>query len=241
MKHLLQAARWRVTVVRCARKTTDLPSPGYTLSSIPRPNLRSKEMQKKKAMNNTQRPVTRLPPEILASVISQGFAEESDLVFLWTALRNVNHQFRDLVQDYVRKNQLKRTYITYRIQGDTPGNDDDDSGLWLTCRGVDLENPSVAVFTYDKEMSSVPASSEHRLERLQDKLRTHPPNDWAYPPHMLAVERYVNDTELCGFNLVATEKEGFEVRITWTDTFTRLLTEEKLRQSMSRRWVCNQA
>ena len=179
----------------------------------------------------------QLPPEILASVISQGFAEEADLVFLWTTLRNVNHRFRALVEEYVRKNYLRKTYITYRIRGDAPGVDD-DSEMWLSWHGVDRDSPSTAVFAYDKEMSNVPGTALHRLEALQEKLHKHPVNDWLHPPHMLSVERYVNDTELCGFRLILSQDEGaFEVRFTWTDTFTRLLAEEKLRQTMSRRWV----
>ena len=186
--------------------------------------------------------MSHLPTEILASVISQGFAEEADLVFLWTVLRNVDRRFRALVDSYVRKNHLKRTYITYRIPDSIGPGPSTNVEIWLRSAGVDPQDLATAIFVYDDVMSTLPGDVLGGFGAIREELRQHPLDDWLCPAHVLSVGRYVNDTELCGFEVVDCSREGertggFEVRIDWRMTFTRLLFEEKGRQGMSRRWV----
>lgn len=180
------------------------------------------------------------PSEILASILSEGFGEEPDLVYLWTTLRNVDHRFRYEVEEFVRRTHLKRSFIAYRLDHhiNSVVRLSHEPELWLRFKDVDPCEPSTAVFLIDPEMSSS-LNSVAALSSLQARLRKHPPDDWSSPPHMLSVQRYVNDTELCGFQLsIKDAKQGlFEVRLDWKATLSKLLIEDKLRQTFSRRWV----
>ena len=185
---------------------------------------------------------SKLPAEILASILSLGFGHESDLVYLWTTVRNVDHRFRHEVEEFVRRTHLKRSHITYRLRLDPldfwSRSLSREPELWLCFKGVNSSDPCTAVFVLDVEMGAK-LNRTDALPLLQAKLLQHPCDNWFCPPHMLSVQRHVNDTELCGFQLVISNVEQglFEVRLDWKATLSNLLIEEKLRQKMSKRWV----
>ena len=57
-------------------------------------------------------PSPYLPVELWRKVISN-LKSEADLVFLWTSARNVSHGWREIVDEWVLKRHLRRTYIVY--------------------------------------------------------------------------------------------------------------------------------
>ena len=59
--------------------------------------------------------VPSLPPEIWREIIQQIPHRLLELTSLWLDVRNVNHFFRDLVEDSFVSNHLKRTKMKCRL------------------------------------------------------------------------------------------------------------------------------
>ena len=55
--------------------------------------------------------IARLPSELCASIISDNFISDHDLIPAWINLRNVSKFWRGLVEDFVRKRHLPHSYI----------------------------------------------------------------------------------------------------------------------------------
>jgi hypothetical protein len=184
---------------------------------------------------------SKLPNEIISLIISLGFEDEFDYLYLWATLRNVNHRIRYLVEEFVRRNHLKKTFITYIFKNPTLdwGSEEFYKKLWLSCKGFDGNDQSIVVFKINQSMSD-DLGEQGWLELLEDKLKDCPLDAFAYPPHIVSSLRFVNDTELVDFDLVIEDNQNdiFEIRFDWKATISKLLAEERLRQTMSKRWVC---
>ena len=110
--------------------------------------------------------------------------------------------------------------------------------FWLTFKGCVADQPNVAIFRSAAMINANPLD-EIWLKLILQKIEDAKTDEYLRPAHMLSCNRFVNDTELCDFQVLITDSARglWEVRLDWKPTLSKLLVEESLRQVLSREFV----
>lgn len=189
-----------------------------------------------------------LPTEILQAVV-RTFRSDRDLVFLWTVLRDVNHLFRALVDNWVRRRHL-RTMSIIPTSVLMNASDAANPQVRLTCpfSHISALDAGRAVFqiapkaseAYRQTVATALATAQsmypvHEGSPLESDLDfTVPADQHVDPPAFVVLRRLANDTELIDCTVDA---GSMQLELDWRGTIGRLIWEEKLRGTLTKAWV----
>jgi hypothetical protein len=197
--------------------------------------------------------VQHLPPEILLAIV-QTYRSDQDLVFLWTVLRNANHTFRDLVDEWVRRRHLHTMMIvpTSIILNLTPSS---DPQLRYACpfehlapsdssRAVFRIAPDAPqLFRFQVGLALESARARYPMNQNQSPEAEPDPSEISSnvaedqhvdPSAFVILRRLANDTELVGWTV---DSEAMQLELDWRETIGKLIWEEKLRGALTKSWV----
>lgn len=155
-------------------------------------------------------------------VLQEYGTEDQDLLHLWTSMRSVSIEFKNVVEDVFARRHLPSTFL-YFAHDVVVWNLDDSNDVrkfydWkvFKCLGIDEKK---AVFTSGKPWGdSVLSESDASTQKDVRGLLVE-------PRHFVRVRGRINDTPLSGMTV---DKDKRTLQVDWRQLFSIFFAEEKL-------------